>query len=210
MKIEKIAENKIRIILNKDDFKNKNIDLHTIMSRAAESQGLLLMLLNKAQKEVDFNTDGYRLLIEGFSSSDDVFVFTITKYLDTTSSINPKSKLIVKRKCFPTISSNLMYKFNDFEEFCDFCNLINSSKSTNLKNFFSSSALYLYNNLYYLIIHNVHTENIKFKKLYSEISEFAKQISYSPNFENKLKEHGKIIIKKNAITTGIKYFSSII
>ena len=52
MKIEKIAENKIRIILNREDFKEQNIDLHTIMSKAAESQNLLLMILNKAQEEI--------------------------------------------------------------------------------------------------------------------------------------------------------------
>ena len=54
MKIEKLTENKIRIILKSEDFKDKNIDLHTIMTKTAESQGLFLEILNKAKKEVGF------------------------------------------------------------------------------------------------------------------------------------------------------------
>ena len=52
MKIEKLTENKIRIILRPEDLEEKDLDLHTIMTRTAESQGLLLEILNKAKKEI--------------------------------------------------------------------------------------------------------------------------------------------------------------
>lgn len=207
MKIEKIAENKIRIIFNREDFKDKDIDLNLFMSKAAKSQNLLLMILDKAQKEVNFNTDGCKLLIEGFLSDNDTFIFTITKFLDTSNKITGK-KLIIKRKLNYTISSTIMYKFNDFEEFCLFCNIINYSNLNNKEKILSNSTLYLYNNEYYLIIHKVNINDKNSKILYNRISEFSNQIKYSINFENKLKEHGKVIINKNAIYTGIKYFSN--
>ena len=45
MKIEKITENKIRVLLKYEDIKDKNIDLHTIMTKAIESQGFFLEML---------------------------------------------------------------------------------------------------------------------------------------------------------------------
>ena len=80
MKIEKLTENKIRIIIKPEDIKDKDLDLHTIMTKTAESQGLLLEILNKAKQEIGFDTDGCRLLVEAYSSLEDTFVFTVTKY----------------------------------------------------------------------------------------------------------------------------------
>lgn len=83
MKIEKITENKIRILVKSEDLDFENLDLHTIMTKAIEQpQGFFLDLLNRAEAEVGFNTDGYKLLIEAYSSIDEDLVFTITKYLD--------------------------------------------------------------------------------------------------------------------------------
>ena len=104
MKIEKLTENKIRIIIKQEELKDKSLDLHTIMTKAAESQGLFLEILDRAKKEIGFNADGHKLLIEAFSSSDDVMVFTITKYEvikdDNKNSAFPIShkNLKVKRK----------------------------------------------------------------------------------------------------------------
>jgi negative regulator of genetic competence, sporulation and motility len=41
----------------------------------------------------------------------------------------------------------------------------------------------------------------------STASEFSKLARFSNSFENKLLEHGKVIIKKNAISTAVKYFA---
>lgn len=46
-----------------------------------EAQNLFFEILERAEEELDFHTDGYKLLIEAFSSSDEKLVFTITKYL---------------------------------------------------------------------------------------------------------------------------------
>ena len=82
MKIEKLTENKIRVIINLDDLKKNNLDFHTIMQKPIESQKLFLEMLLKAEKELGFYTEGCKLLVEAFSSSEDVFIFTITKYID--------------------------------------------------------------------------------------------------------------------------------
>ena len=50
MKIEKITENKIRIILKQEDFKDKSINIKELLLTTPESQHLFLEILNKAKK----------------------------------------------------------------------------------------------------------------------------------------------------------------
>ena len=45
-------------------------------------------------------------------------------------------------------------------------------------------------------------------RFYSTVSEFGKLVNYSKQFENKLFEHGTVIMKKNAIDISLKYFSN--
>ena len=66
MKIEKLTENKIRVILNLNDFAKEHTDIHAIMTKPVESQSFFLDILLKAEKELNFHTDGCRLLIEDF------------------------------------------------------------------------------------------------------------------------------------------------
>ncbi len=96
MKIEKLTENKIRVIINTDELGENHINLHNIMTKAIETQDFFSLMLKKAEKEVDFHTEGCKLLIEAFSSLEDVLVFTITKYLPDSET--RKKKLVVKRK----------------------------------------------------------------------------------------------------------------
>ncbi len=202
MKIERLTENKIRIILKQDDFKDKSIDVKTIMTKPSISQNFFLELLKQAKKEIGFDTDGYKLLIEGFSSSNDTMVFTITKYTKKEDTKIKKRPLVRKKTSqFPT-SDFATFIFNTFDDFCSFCSNLNISTYK-----LASSSLYLYNNKYYLVLKNINVQNKSLQKFYNHLSEFG--ILYSTNyiFENKLKEYGKCIIKTNAINKTIKYFA---
>ena len=113
MKIEKLTENKIRVIINDEDLKQNHTDLHTIMTKSLENQGLFLNILSKAEKEVGFYTENCKLLIEAFSTPDDLFVFTITKYSEndfTDVLLNSPKKLKEKLSILITqmLSINLM------------------------------------------------------------------------------------------------------
>lgn len=209
MKIEKITENKIRIILKQEDFKDKSIDIKELLLTTPESQHLFLEILNRAKKEVNFDTDGYKLLIEAFFQNEDVFIFTITKYIESNIKIKnkPKRYLTVKRKSQILNNSSYIYQFNVFEDFCEFCDSINKNKHIDLKGIFKTSILYFYNNTYYLVIDGINLCHKSLNLLHSSLLEFSNPSTFTKNFRFKLKEHGKIIIKNNAINTGIKYFS---
>ena len=191
MKIEKLTENKIRIILKREDFKDKTIDINQLFLTTPESHQLFLELLNRAEKEVDFDTTGHKLLIE--------------------TDINVKSKhkkiLTIKKTSNIFNASSLIYKFNEFEDFCEFCDFANSNDNINIKKLYKSSILYLYNNTYFLVIDGINLTNHSLLALHSNLLEFSILTKYTKNFKFKLKEHGKVIIKNNAINTGMKYFS---
>ena len=70
MKIEKLTENIIRITLNMDDLNERDIDFHSFMSNSIESQSIFLDMLDKADREVGFNTDDCRIMIEALALKD--------------------------------------------------------------------------------------------------------------------------------------------
>ena len=207
MKIEKLNENKIRIILKKEDFKDKSIDFQKLILNTFESQNLFLEILDRAEKEVNFITNGHKLIIETYFESNDICIFTITKYVESIKKSKNKKYLTVKRKSQIFNNSSLLYQFNIFGDFCDFCNFIYKDYNIVLKGLFKSSLLYNYNNTYYLVIDGLNTSHKSFQYFHSSLSEFSNSLKYTKNFKFKLKEHGKLYIKNDAIQTGIKYFA---
>lgn len=208
MKIEKLTENKIRVIINSNELSIPNNNNNNIIINGIESQELFLDILKRAEKEVNFYTDGCKLLIETFSSLDDFLVFTITKYIsnDNTKNIT-KVKPVAKRKSFIKPNKHAICLFENFDVFCEFCNAIKSMYNVYFEKLVNNSSLYLWEDSYYLILRNTDVKYEKSDMLYSMLSEFANGISFSNNFESKLIEHGKTIIKKNAISVGIKFFT---
>ena len=95
MKIEKLTENKIQIILKKTDFKDKEININQLLLTTTESQKLFLEILNRAEKELNFDTTGHKLLIDAIIENDDIFTFTITKYLEKELNKKNTSKKII-------------------------------------------------------------------------------------------------------------------
>lgn len=209
MKIEKLNENKIRILLRQEDFIDKSIDIQKLLLTSPESQSLFLEILDRAKKEVGFDTDGYKLLIEAYFQNDDIFIFTITKYIESNNKLKskPKKYLAVKRKSQNLNSSCYIYQLNNFEDFCDFCDFVNKNDNINLKGLFKTAILYLYNNTYYLVIDGINLSHKSLDLFHSSLLEFSNVLTCMKNFNFKLKEHGKVIIKNNAIHTGIRYFA---
>lgn len=204
MKIEKLTDNKIRIILNTDDLLEKNIDVKSLINNTDIAQDLFKQILKCAEKEVGFVVADSKLLIEAFVSSEGFFVITFTKFKsDIKNTSNKKSKLKVKRKTFYPSCKNVAFMFNNFEEFCNFCTYLNNINFTT--KLAKKIILYEYNSRYYLVLSNIN-DTIDVSPFYTAISEFAKIVSDSTNFECKLLERGKIIFKNNAIENGIKYF----
>ena len=205
MKIEKLTEDKIRVIMN---FKDLKLDKNNFFENIVNSQSIFIDILEKAEKEVDFHTEGCKLLIEAFSTLEDIIVFTITKFSanDTKSNKNSnKRKLIVKRRNNTPLLNNATYEFDNFDSFCDFCKSISNILDVHTQKIAKKILLYKYNNKFYLILKDINYNNSHIQKIFNTLSEFAKIKNFSNNFEFKLSEHGKLFIKNNAILKGITY-----
>lgn len=206
MKIEKLTDNKIRIIIDLEELSEKNIDLHSLTHNTDKAHTLFKSLLNEAEKQVGFKVKDCKLLVEAFATGDGIIVFTLTKYKNELNTKSSSKKLKYRRKDPCTLAKNAIYKFNNFDEFCNFCTYCSTTKLADLNGFAKSIALYKYNESYYLVITNI---NINFKNVFlfhSSISEFSYHVSNSLTLRSKLTEHGKVIFKNNAIKNGIKYF----
>lgn len=130
MQIEKVNNNKLKVILNINDLEKNNIDLNTFMANSLESQELFLDILDLAEEEFNFYVDNSRLIIESISISNNIFIFTITKLSDVND-LSPQ---------------NNIYCFNNFDEFTSILPLVN-------KEIISNS--YTYQNKFYLIINKL-------------------------------------------------------
>ena len=207
MKIEKLDENKIRIFLNIDDLREKDIDLHTFMSNSIESQKIFFDMLEEAEKEVGFKTDNYRIMIEALALSNGTFVLTVTKLKKDIDKEKLKHKIVLaKRKLANLNNKDLIYKFSSFEEFCNFCKTFSQKLIINKKNFCNKCSLYTYNKNYYFILNNINFSLDFTKTFLNHIIEYASPVHNSTLFIGKVQEYGNEIIKSNAINVCLKYF----
>ena len=205
MKIEKITDDKLRVIFNLDDLNKKNIDVYSLIKNTDSSQKFFKLILRQARKEVGFETFDSKVLIETFISSDGFFILTFTKLSNNSQkAVMSGSKPQVKRKELNKINILSVYMFNDFNEIIDFCTYLNNLNNFNIKSI--NATLYEYKSKYFLVFKNIHLEEKIFLYLYIAISEFANAISYSPIFIGKLNEYGNIIFKGNILKNYLNVF----
>ena len=204
MKIEKLNENKIRITLNLEDLKEKNIDFHSFMSNPIESQTLFLDMLDTAEKEVGFITKDYKLTIEALALSNGNFVLTVTR--DEEEQAPQKRKVQIKRKSIDFTKAIAIYEFPSFEEVYSFCKFIENTPLHN-HTIAQTIVLYEYKGKYYLCFKNVHGSLEELKGFCSSVTEFGTYVDNSDLFERKLVECGTEIISSNAIEVVLSHFN---
>lgn len=134
MQIEKIDNNKLKVILSTNDLERNHIDLNSFMANSLESQELFLDILDLAEEEFNFYVDNSKLIVESISLANNIFVFTITK-LNNLDNI---------------YSDHYVYRFKDFNQFYQLLSMFKD------KNEFH---IYTYNNQYYLVINKTLSYN---------------------------------------------------
>ncbi len=182
MKFEKITDSKIKILFTLEDMNLNNISAKSFLSNNSISQKILQDVLIEAEKQVGFQADDSKLLVEAIMSTDGGLIFTITKLSNYLKDDN---------------SCDMIFEFDDFDNFLAFCTYLEDINDFNYLNVFS------YNNMYYL--HIVFFDNILYDYFYNILIEFAKPIS-STTFDGILNEYGKLILDKNTIKDFIKCY----
>ena len=211
MKFEKLSENKIKIIVSMKDLEDKDISFHDIMANSIESQDLFLNILEEAEEKYGFKTSNCKIRVEALAMTDKDFILTITKIVPETvkkqSNQFLRKKVKAKRKVNNiTSSQDLIYKFNTFDDYCKFTEYLTSNNMIDANKLAKSIQLYIYNNFYYLIFHNMNNKYTKLSTFYTAVTEFGSYVLDAELFVHKLYESGTLFIKNNALKRSFNYF----
>ena len=198
MKIEKLAEDKIKITITIDDLAARNIDLYSFVYNTPESQDLFWDVMNEAERELGFNVDDSMIYVETSTSGSESFTMIVTKTkekpllkINKDKPAQSQDNIKLKRKKMPYFIKNGVFKFESFDDVCTFCKHATAKSVTNTK-------LYSLNGDYYL------TAGIMPTTLILEYAQVVKNPSLA---EAKLYEYGQTIVENDVIETITKYFN---
>lgn len=196
MKIEKLAEDKIKITITIDDLQARNIDLYSFVYNSPESQDLFWDVMNEAEKEYGFNVDDSMIYVEASTSGSGNFTFIVTKtdekpVVKFNASKQSRDVIKLKRKKLPYFLKDGLYKFDSFDDVCNFC------KTADIKSILDTK-LYSYDNNYYLKAGIIPT---------TSILEYAEIVKLSSLVESRILEYGNLIIDNDVINTINSFFN---
>ena len=197
MKIERINDNKLKIVLTKQDLIEKDIDIHTLNPNSIESQDLFFDILQELEFYYGFDMGNSQILLEGISTSNGGMILTVTRNSPNAHSHEKKKPMpkikATKKECIKDVKE-LIYKFDSFDSFLEF---VYRLKRMNIK---YENSLYEYNENYYLVLSCTADHQETYKKLLFILSDYA-TFTANMSIKNKLCEHGSLIISKTAIQT---------
>lgn len=223
MKLEKINENKLKIIFNADELEENNISVHSFLSNSLESQKLFIAILDIANEDLGFDISNSQISYEAFSFNNTSFVIFVTK-IKTAANHNISCNLNTENSCkhspftrdfnFPNNSSfnfigntmcnsnknqaqesSLIYTFQNIEEVFEFSDfLISLFPIINFKN-----SLYQYNDIFFIEILVDDLSASELKKISANLSEIKTSYTLTELSKRKFKEYSQLLIKNNAI-----------
>ena len=83
VKIEKIDENKIKVVLSYDDILELNLDITQISPESEETEKLFSDVFNQASEKLGFVVDDSKFMIEAIPSYTEGFVMFVTKLTES-------------------------------------------------------------------------------------------------------------------------------
>lgn len=209
MRIEKIDENKIKVILTLNDLQERNIDLGALTYNSPQTQKLFMDMMVLAEHEYGFFIGDSQIFIEAVPIPPDGFEIIVSKVQEDgefesiqkyIKSKLKKSDLYTKKKTKKISTNVFIYSFANFDDLCNGVKTIG-------EDYVGESSLYKYNSAYYLIFSKNYKTNLDFESLEMSLNEFGEKISISALFEGYLDEHGEKMVEGNAIEVIKRYFN---
>ena len=213
MKIEKVNENQIRCTLSKKDLAERQIKLSELAYGSEKAKGLFRDMIEQANYEFGFEADDIPLMIEAIPLSGDNIILQITKVeypeeLDTRFSKfsevgEEEESLFEESSILPEFQDEKADEITNLTKMFEFKNLEDVERLAQVLAGFYEGTNDLYkddgkNRLLLLVQKNDHTPE-EFNKVCNVISEYAVHKKYLPAKEAFLKEHGKLLVKGNAL-----------
>lgn len=192
MKIEKISENKLKIIMPIDELSKYNIRISDIKAGSKKAQRFFFDIIEHSKYNDEFLNSEFQLLVQSSINMCKQFIVTITKICDSSF---PKPSNLDTDNITYTVSS-FIYFFEDIDS------LLKFAHQTHAQNLFTGkNSLYKIDNKYFIMFSRNTVKDSKFIKTFSVLSEFCsyyiskKDTLYVSNF----KEHANEIFNNNAL-----------
>ena len=213
MKIEKVNDNQIRCTLSKRDLAERQIKLSELAYGSEKAKGLFRDMIEQANYEFGFEVDDIPLMIEAIPLSGENIILQITKVeypeeLDTRFSKFSEAReedeeLIKETSILPEFQGEKADQLSNVTKMFEFKTLEQIERLAQILGGFYMGENDLYkdvvkNRLYLLVQKSNHTPE-EFNKVCNVISEYAVHRKYAPANEAFLKEHGKLLVKGNAL-----------
>ncbi len=213
MKIEKVNDNQIRCTLSKQDLAERQIKLSELAYGSEKAKGLFRDMIEQANYEFGFEVDDIPLMIEAIPLSGENIILQITKVeypeeLDTRFSKfseagEEEEELANETSILPEFQGEKADQISNVTKVFEFKTLEQVERLAKVLGGFYMGENDLYkdvakNRLYLLIQKSSHTPE-EFNKVCNIISEYAVHRKYVPAKEAFLKEHGKLLVKANAL-----------
>ena len=182
MRIEKLSNNKLKIIFSIGELEKENIDYHAFMSGSTRCENIITRLLYISKYELDFDTKYCKIEIETLEVTHGNIVLTITKFEKIVK------KLKVKRKQGNLEKHSCIYEFDNLDNYHDFTSFLKTNFTAFYNKFEKCSEFYTFSNKYLLIVDGSYFSDYETKIFNTSITEFASFKSNSETLILKLKE----------------------
>ena len=194
MKFKRISENKIQVIISKDDLDKKEVQKWDLMPNSQNAQELFQEMLEQAYDECGFEVDPEtQLMVEAYPMTIDSLIVTLTKVNKLDKSF---FQSFIEEDIFEDYdefdefidieSEELIYQFSDLEDVIELTAQI-------FMLYYGKSDLYKFQGSYYLVIKNPE------KILESTIGTIGEYGNVARFHDCLLSERAQLIIKDDAI-----------
>lgn len=207
MRIEKIADNKIKVMIDSNEAKAWNISFKNISENTPEVQKMFWTAIRLAQQNVDFSIDGAKLFVEAVKDEEfeGGFGMLITRVASqdelNTAIANCTYRGRLKRTQLkaehPVATGRYIYKFREFETVCAAAEEISS-------HYTGESVLYKYDGAFYLYL--VPETERQMMDLEALLLEFGSKVPNCQYMHGRLNEYGEKMIQERAVCVLQEYF----
>lgn len=207
MRVEKISENKIKVLIDSAEAKELNIDSSMLARNTPEVQRMFRMAIRIAEESADFYIDGAKLFVETIPSYTDGIGMLITKVCsegELEEAVNNCSyRGVIRRNEIPSAVTvrkkqlKLIYRFSDFDAVCaaarELCAV-----------YAGDSSLYKLEEMFYLYL--TPSDAVSLMEADMILPEFAHKMEHGQFVHGRLNEYGELMIKHDAILVLNEYF----
>ena len=201
MEIIMINENKLKVMLCKEDLCHFELSPEQLDYSNTETKRMFWDVLSRAKHQTGFDTDGQRVLVQLYPSKEGGCEMFVTKIGVLRDNSNENIKTYTKEKKQTVLTNSKKdfsysaFRFDDTESMLEVCRRLASIGYIG-----ESSAYFCENGKKYLLLSDIDFDEFAPPDEFSFISEYG-DFENSKRLRYYLSEHGKTICEYDAVST---------